>query len=202
MPPTASNEPGRYQRFRQLIQEGAKFGVVGLLGIIVTNVVFIPLHNWLRLGPLTSVTIATAMATVVTFLGNRHWSFAHREGAGTGREGATFFVLNGIGLLIQYAVLGLSNYVFGLTGKLENVIAVNVGIGLGSLFRFWSYRKWVWVPPEVHLARLRRGRHRRGRTTPVPPPLPPPSPPPAGPAPGTIRLQDHLRQDDQPQRQR
>jgi putative flippase GtrA len=169
MRPTGSNEPGRYQRFRQLIHEGAKFGIVGLLGIFVTNLVFIPLHNWLRLGPLTSVTAATAMATVVTFLGNRHWSFAHREGAGTGREGATFFMLNGIGLLIQYAVLGFSNYVFGLTGKLENVIAVNIGIGLGTLFRFWSYRKLVWVAPEVRLAQLRRGRHRRGRTTPVPP---------------------------------
>jgi len=42
-------------------------------------------------------------------------------------------------------------------------VAVNLGIGLGTLFRFWSYRKWVWVPPEVSLRRLRRGRHRKGR---------------------------------------
>jgi putative flippase GtrA len=136
-----------YQRFRQVIHEGAKFGIVGLVGIGVTNLTFIPLHQVLHLGPLTSVTIATILATVVTFLGNRYWSFRHRAGAGAPRETVTFFLLNGVGLLIQYAVLGFSNYGLGLTTKLENVIAVNLGIGLGTLFRFWSYRKWVWAAP-------------------------------------------------------
>ena len=153
---------GIYQRSRHLFHEGAKFLIVGLIGIGVTNLVFIPLRA-LGLGPLTSVTIATVVATVVTFLGNRYWSFRDRLGAGTAREGVMFFILNGVGLLIQYAVLGFSNYALGLTTKVENVIALNIGIGLGTLFRFWSYRKWVWVPPEVHLARLRVGRHRRGR---------------------------------------
>jgi putative flippase GtrA len=164
--PAARSRSGLYQRIRALISEGAKFGIVGLIGIGVTNLVFIPLHNWLHLGPLTSVTIATLVATVVTFVGNRYWSFRHREGAGTGREGATFFVLNGVGLLIQYAVLGVTNYALGLDSKLENLIAVNLGIGIGTLFRFWSYRKWVWVSPEERLARLRRGRHRKGRALP------------------------------------
>jgi len=152
-----------YRRFRHVIHEGAKFLVVGAIGIGVTNLVFIPLHGPLGLGPLTSVTIATIVATVVTFLGNRYWSFRHRAGAGTAKEGVTFFVLNGVGLLIQYAVLGFSNYALGLTTKLENVIALNIGIGLGTLFRFWSYRKWVWVPHEVALEKLRHGRHRKGR---------------------------------------
>src|ERR1017187_9822802 len=107
--------------------------------------------------------VTTVVATVVTFVGNRYWSFRDRKGAGTAREGVMFFVLNGVGLLIQYAVLGFSNYALGLTTKIENVIAVNVGIGIGTLFRFWSYRKWVWVPPEVHLDRLRIGRHRKAR---------------------------------------
>ena len=156
-----------YQRFRHTIHEGAKFLIVGLTGIVVTNLVFIPLHGPLGLGPLTSVTIATVVATIVTFLGNRYWSFRHRQGDGAAREGVTFFVLNGVGLLIQYAVLGFTNYVLGLDTKVENVIAVNIGIGLGTLFRFWSYRKWVWVPENVRLARLQRGRHRRGRD-PVP----------------------------------
>ncbi|HUZ54771.1 MAG TPA: GtrA family protein [Streptosporangiaceae bacterium] len=153
---------GIYRRSGQLLHEGAKFLTVGLIGIGVTNLVFIPLHA-LGLGPLTSVTIATVVATVVTFLGNRYWSFRDRQGGGTAREGVTFFILNGVGLLIQYAVLGFSNYALGLTTKVENVIAVNIGIGIGTLFRFWSYRKWVWVPPEVRLARLRVGRHRKGR---------------------------------------
>jgi putative flippase GtrA len=153
-----------YRRFRHVIHEGAKFLIVGAVGIGVLNLIFIPLHGLLGLGPLTSVTIATVVATIVTFLGNRYWSFRHRAGASTAREGVTFFMLNGVGLLIQYAVLGFSNYALGLTTRLENVIAVNLGIGIGTLFRFWSYRKWVWVPPEVRMERLRHGRHRKGRS--------------------------------------
>ena len=162
---------GYYQRFRHLIHEGFKFGIVGLIGVGVTNLVFIPLHVVLHLGPLVSITIATGVATVVTYLGNKYWSFRHREGGSTGRDSVMFFILNGIGLLIQYAVLGFSNDVLGLTSKVDNVIAVNLGVGIGTLFRFWSYRKWIWVPPEVHIARLRRGRHRLGRDlSTVPPP--------------------------------
>jgi putative flippase GtrA len=69
---------GTYRRFRHLFHEGAKFLIVGLIGIGVTNLVFIPLHGPLGLGPLTSVTIATIVATAVTFLGNRYWSFRTR----------------------------------------------------------------------------------------------------------------------------
>ena len=147
-PGLVQRSAGTVRHFRHLLHEGAKFLIVGLIGIGVTNLVFIPLHGPLGLGPLKSVTIATIVATAVTFLGNRYWSFRHREGAGTAKEGLTFFFLNGIGLLIQYAVLGFSNYALGLTTKIENVIALNLGIGLGTLFRFWSYRKWVWVPPK------------------------------------------------------
>jgi putative flippase GtrA len=161
---------GIYRRFRQIIHEGAKFAIVGLTGILITDLLFIPLRG--NLGPLTSITVATAIATVVTFLGNRYWSFRDREGGSTGRETVMFFIMNGIGLLIQYAVLGFSDYGLGLTSKTDNFIAVNLGIGFGTLFRFWSYRKWVWVPPEVNLARLRRGRHRQGRDlSTIPPPL-------------------------------
>jgi putative flippase GtrA len=161
---------GTYRRFQQIIHEGAKFATVGLTGILVTDLLFIPLRG--HLGPLTSITVATAIATVITFFGNRYWSFRDRDGGSTGRETVMFFIMNGIGLLIQYAVLGFSDYGLGLTSKTDNFIAVNLGIGFGTLFRFWSYRKWVWVPPEVNIARLRRGRHRQGRDLAT---IPPPS---------------------------
>jgi putative flippase GtrA len=166
--PLLARVTGAYQRFRLVIHEGAKFGIIGLIGIGITNLVFEPLHSRLHLGVLTSVTIATIVATVFTFFGNRYWSFKDRAGAGTRREGLMFFILNGIGLLIQDAVVGLSDHGLHLASKLDNYVALNVGIALGTLFRFWSYRKWVWIPPEVQLARLRRGRHRKGRAAPVP----------------------------------
>ena len=145
---------GLYERFRHLIHEMAKFGIVGLTGVVVTDVGYNLLHFSLGIGPLTSVTIATVAATFFTFTGNRYWTFRHRTRSGTGRESIMFFGLNGAALLIQYATIGFTNYALGLTDKLSNNIALLIGIGLGTLFRFWSYRKWVWAAPS---AAARRG---------------------------------------------
>jgi putative flippase GtrA len=157
-----------YQRFRQLIHEGAKFLIVGGTGFVVVLAGSDALHFELGLGKFTSVTIATVVATVITFLGNRYWSFKDRQGAGARSETVLFFLLNGVGLLIQYACIFVVTDVIGLSGRIWYTFANFVGVGIGTLFRFWSYRKWIWVHPEVHLARLRRGRHRKGRTTQAP----------------------------------
>jgi putative flippase GtrA len=135
---------GLYERFRQLIHEGAKFGVVGGIGFLITelgtNLLLSPLHGWLKAN-----VIATLAATVVTYLGSRYWTFRHRERGGTGRETVLFVVLNALGLGIQLACIGFTNYALGLTDRFSSNVALFLGICLGTLFRFWSYRKWVWI---------------------------------------------------------
>jgi putative flippase GtrA len=131
-------------RFRHLIREGARFGVVGGIGFLVTdggtNLLQAPLHGWLKAN-----VIATLAATVVTYVGSRYWTFRHRERGGMGRETALFIALNGTGLAIQLTCIGFTNYALGLTDKVASNVALLLGICLGTLFRFWSYRKWVWV---------------------------------------------------------
>ena len=133
-----------YVRFRQLIHEFAKFGIIGVIGLIITNVGYALLHSH-EVGPVTSATIATIVATIVAYIGNRYWSFAHRERTSVPREGLIFFLLNGIGLLIQDAVVAFNSYVLHQEhNKLAEFLALNIGIGIATLFRFWSYRKFVW----------------------------------------------------------
>jgi putative flippase GtrA len=132
-----------YARFRHLIHEGFKFLVVGAIGAVITFGVANALHP---IGRYKAITIATILATAFTFLGNRYWTFRHRDGKGTTRESIMFFVLNGVGLLIYYGCIGLTESV-GLSSRFWYNVALVVGTGLGTLFRFWSYRKWVWVAP-------------------------------------------------------
>ena len=104
---------GLYRQFQQLIHEVAKFGVVGAVGVLVTNVGYALLHIRFGLGPVTATTIATIVATAVSYVGNRYWTFRHRERTSVAREGVIFFVLNGIGLLIQDAVVAFNFYILG-----------------------------------------------------------------------------------------
>jgi putative flippase GtrA len=137
-----------YVRFQRLIHEAAKFGVVGIVGVFITNGGYALLHNTFGVGPVTSTTIATIVATAVSYVANRYWSFRHRERTSVAREGVIFFILNGIGLLIQDAVVAFNYYILSNgNNKAAEFIALNVGIALATLFRFWSYRKWVWVEP-------------------------------------------------------
>jgi putative flippase GtrA len=140
-----------YRRFRQLIHEGAKFGVIGAIGFAVTEAGFNLLHFDLGASLFTSNAVATLAGTVVTFLGNRYWTFRHRDGHGTTRESIMFFALNGVGLLIQYASVVFAEKVMGVpvSDKVTINIAYLIGIAVATLFRFWSYRKWVWFVPSA-----------------------------------------------------
>jgi putative flippase GtrA len=133
---------GLYERFRHLIHEGAKFLVIGAIGTIVT---FGAANALQGIGRYKAVTIATILATCVTYLGNRYWTFRHRQSNGNTRDSIAFFVLNGIGLLIYYGCIGLTDLAGLGSSKIWYNVALVVGTGLGTLFRFWSYRKWVWT---------------------------------------------------------
>ena len=71
-----------------------------------------------------------------------------RDRVGYAREYALFFLLNAVGLLISIGVLWISHYLLGFTSPLaDNLSANGIGLMLGTLFRFWAYRRWVF--PEV-----------------------------------------------------
>jgi putative flippase GtrA len=133
-----------YQRFQHLIHEFAKFGVIGTIGFLVTEGVFnlmIANHQ----ATFTANAVSTLVAAAVTFAGNRYWTFRHRERTGMAREITVFLALNLIGIAIQQACLEFAKHEFGRNDKLTLNAAFLVGVVLATLFRFWSYRKFVWL---------------------------------------------------------
>lgn len=137
-----------YQRFRGLVHELSKFGVVGAIAYVVDTVVFVLLLQVME--TLVAGALATAVAATVAFLGNRFWTWRHRARTGLAREYVLYFTFNAIGLLIVLAVLGVSHYGLGaiwpaFQSSLADVVAKNVvGLALGTSFRFWSYRRFVF----------------------------------------------------------
>lgn len=135
-----------YGRFRHLVHELLKFGAVGGFGVVVNVVVLNICLNHLDLAPVRSTIIATAAAIAVNYLGNRFWAYRHRGSEDRRRELLLFLVFSGVGMGLTAGVVAISNYALGFTSVLANNIAnYAIGLPIGTLFRFWSYRTWVFT---------------------------------------------------------
>jgi len=138
----------RRPRLARLAAELGKFGSVGAVAYVVqlgvTNLLWA-----VGTTALTGQAVGTLCAIAVAFIGNRFWTFGDRARTGYGRETLLFLVMNGVGMGLQVACLGFTLYVLGLDGPLARNVSGNVvGVGLGTLFRFWSYRTWVFPPAD------------------------------------------------------
>ena len=135
---------------RRLGTEIAKFGTVGALAFVID----VGLFNILRAGvlsdsPLTAKTISVVTATAFAYVANRNWTYRDRARTGYGRETALFFATNAVALLISWGCLAFTHYLLGLDSQLADNISGNViAVGLGTLFRFWVYRTWVFPHEE------------------------------------------------------
>ncbi|NDE48283.1 MAG: GtrA family protein [Actinobacteria bacterium] len=121
---------------------GALAYVVGVGGFnILVHLESAPLAS----KPLTASIISGIVSIFFAYLGNRHWTWRDRARSGARREMSLFFIINGIALIFNVVCLAISRYVLGFESALADNIAANViGVGLGTLFRFWSYRTIVF----------------------------------------------------------
>ncbi|MEH0841838.1 GtrA family protein [Micromonospora sp. CPCC 205711] len=140
--------PERWQKF---IHEALKFGIVGGINTAINYAVFNALALTVFVdGQLKATVIATTVATITSYLMNRHWTYRDRPKSALRREYALFFLFNGAGLLIELGVLAAAKYGLGVNGLLALNVAKTGGVVLGTLFRFWSYRTFVFQPVPQH----------------------------------------------------
>lgn len=136
---------GWNRRWRTIIGEAWRFGIVGIANVVINFVVF----NALALtifpgGELKANIVATVFATTTSYLMNRGWTFRHRKTTRISREYVLFFVFNGAALAIELGVMGAAKYGLGLTTLLALNLAKAAGLGIGTVFRFWTYRSFVF----------------------------------------------------------
>jgi putative flippase GtrA len=133
------------KRLADLIPELAKFGVVGLTGAVIDLGGADYLHVHMGIGPMVAKGLSITAATVVTYLGSRFWTFRHRVNQPLLREGVLFVLLNIIGLGIAEAVIAGVTYGLDMKSELAYNVASVAGTGFGTIFRYFSYKKWVFL---------------------------------------------------------
>ena len=133
-----------------LYREAIKFGVIGALAFVIDMGSFNLLrHTLLEDKPTAAVIVSASLATVFAWLGNRTWTFRHRRNRPAHHEAALFAGTNGVALVIQAAAVAFSNYVLELESLTADNVAKVVAILLGTLFRFWAYRRFVFAGEPI-----------------------------------------------------
>jgi len=140
------------QRWRALASEVSKFASIGAVNTVINLVIF---NLLLQIGPLKANMVATTVATTCSYFMNRHWTYRHLPKSSLRREYGLFFFFNVIGLVIESAILFVARYGMHFSEHTD-VVAFNIakfsGLALGTAFRFWAYRRFVFgahkAPPE------------------------------------------------------
>ncbi len=135
-------------------KELVKFTVVGGTTFVIDTAIFLVLkHSVLETKPIVSKVISTMVATIVSYILNREWSFRTRGGRVRHHEAALFFLISGIGIAVTAAPLGVSRYLLDLTTPhvsaftqevADFVSAQIIGTLLAMAFRWWSFRRFVF----------------------------------------------------------
>lgn len=137
-------------RHRELV----KFAIVGASTFFIDSAIFYTLKLTILVPkPVTAKVIAVLVATIVSYVLNREWSFRTRGGRERHHEATLYFLFSGIGVALYAAPLWFSRYALHLqtpyTSRFVEEIAdftaaQVVGLVLGMVFRWWAFRRWVF----------------------------------------------------------
>jgi putative flippase GtrA len=139
-------------------RELLRFAVVGAICFVTTTAVNYALKlTILNAHPVTALAVAVIIATIVSYVLNREWSFHTRGGRERHHEAALFFLISGIGVGLNALPLYVSRYFLHLTVPNVSLLTQEVadfasGMILGTMiamvFRWWAFKKWVF--PEAN----------------------------------------------------
>src|SRR5215213_4131030 len=128
----------------------ARFGAVGLSGLVVNTAVLAFLTDFVGLFYVVSAVFATQVSTLWNFCFTEFWVFADREARrGRGSRMALFFLMNNAALALRGPLL------IGLTSGLGMHYALSNVISLASLtlLRFALADSWIWAKEHPRKSR-------------------------------------------------
>ncbi len=132
--------------WRILLKEVTAFGAIGLVSLVIDLSIYNALspHGWLK-----AKFVSTIVATAFAYFGNRYLSFSHRARTSIARETSFFFGINLVVLIISELILGLFAYPLSQRSNHLVMNVVNLAtIALGTVFRFWLYKRFVFLHPD------------------------------------------------------
>ncbi|MGC5399052.1 GtrA family protein [Streptomyces sp. DT20] len=166
-------------RLDVLAREIAKFGVVGAVGLVVNIAVSNLLWRYTDIPTVRAGLLATFVAIICNYVGFRYWTYRDRDKSGRTRELTLFLLFSAVGAVIENGILYAATYGLGWNSPVQSNVFKIVGIGVATLFRFWSYRSWVFKALPDKEGVLSEAEAPVPPAVSVPVPVPAPASPPA-----------------------
>ncbi|MDF2574402.1 MAG: hypothetical protein K0S05_1314 [Agromyces sp.] len=136
-------------RWRRLAGLGARFLTVGAISTVIEIAVFNLLYLVFGWDVVAAKIVASLVALVNAYFGNREWTFRHRDRRGRVAEIVLFIVVNlfctALGAAIVWGGVEAAELVLDRTAGPFIVNGVNlVSIAIVVLVRFWLYHSVVF----------------------------------------------------------
>lgn len=141
-------------RWRRISGEIIRFSAVNAVATIAAILIFNALvhgvKGWFEAPangqPLPSFLFAHSVGMFISYYGSRNYAFKHRHAAGPGGGLLNYVVINLASFVIPIFCLFLTRSVIGWDSVYADNISGNViGAFLGSTFRFWAFRRFVFT---------------------------------------------------------
>ncbi|MEO5744017.1 MAG: GtrA family protein [Terracoccus sp.] len=131
----------------------ARFGIIGALAFVID----VGLYNVLVFGiggagqgvmrewPVAASVIATLTATIMSWIGNRYWTYRHQRRQQRGHEFLLYAVINIGAIMLAACLILLSRRILHLDSIASDNVARLLGYAVATVFRFIMYPKYVFV---------------------------------------------------------
>lgn len=157
--------PESFRPFLVKHRKLVKFLVVGGTCFLITTVINFALKTTvLKTKPIVALVIATVIATGVSYVLNRQWSF---RAAGKQRETVLFVVVSALAVGVNVLPLAVSRYVFDLrrphvshfTQEVADFVSgMIIGTLVAMVFRYWAMNRYVFTHLSDRVASGEQGR--------------------------------------------
>jgi putative flippase GtrA len=128
---------------RESASQITKVAIIGIVNTVVDFAVFNILRE-VGIGVYAAVTAALLIATGVSYLLNRHYTFQLKDGKVSLREAAQFLVVNLIALAVTLGIVRIAEELFDPLSRVGENIAKVAAILVILLPKFAAYRDVVF----------------------------------------------------------
>ncbi len=132
---------------RKLIEQLAKFSVVGFAAFGIDYGVLMLLSQVFGVDPVLSAGISFVVSVVFNYLASMRFVFTRRDDLSRSRELAIFVALSVIGLLINEVLVWLGVLLAGKSALALTVTKV-FATAVVMVWNFWSRKHWLEAPSE------------------------------------------------------